>query len=164
MSLSKRSTERAAVSFKDDPGRTKQQFKKECDINQILAKFQKTGALEHVREHGGAYGDFTGLDFQTAQNIVAQGNTLFEELPSSLRKKFGTPQGFLDFVQNPDNADALEKYGLALKDGVAVARAAKPTENQSTPVKKADSSEEKADAKDELIKPAEPKKADVPAK
>ena len=34
----------------DEKSLTKQMHKKECDINNILAKYQKTGAITHLNE------------------------------------------------------------------------------------------------------------------
>ena len=94
---------------------TKQSFKDECDINNILGKFRKTGLLEHVAVHQGDYRDLSEpTDYQTALNIVLSANAAFESLPSDIRKDFGNnPAAFLEFVDNPDNADKLVEMGLA---------------------------------------------------
>lgn len=105
---------RVTVDCSGEPSRTKQSFKNECDINKIMAKFQRTGAISHLAAHGARYGDFTSQDFTEAMNTIAQVNTMFEELPSSLRDRFGNePEAFLDFVQNPDNHDEMVELGLA---------------------------------------------------
>lgn len=105
---------RVAVDFTGQTSRTKQSFKNECDINKIMAKFQKTGAVTHLAAHGARYGDFTSQDFSQAMNTIAQVNSMFEELPSTLRDRFGNdPEGFLDFVQNPDNHEEMVELGLA---------------------------------------------------
>ena len=46
--------------------RTKQSFKKECDINVIMAKYQKTGAITHFSNHQQQYGIADGQTFQDA--------------------------------------------------------------------------------------------------
>ncbi len=96
--------------------RTKQAMKEECDINMIMAKYQKTGAVTHVNEHGADYGFASGLSFQESMNLVIKAQNMFEELPSSIREKFANSPGrFLDFVQDPENADELVELGLAKK-------------------------------------------------
>lgn len=102
------------VKTKVDPvSMTKQSFKDECDINKIMAKFQKTGAIEHYAKHQPQYGDTTGIDYLDCLNVVANANTMFEELPSTIRKKFeNDPRQFLDFVQNPDNQEEMIELGL----------------------------------------------------
>ena len=37
------------------PSLTKQSFTKECDINNIMKKYQKTGAIDHVNKHEASY-------------------------------------------------------------------------------------------------------------
>ena len=69
-------------------GRTKQASRDECDINLIMAKFQKTGAISHFQKHSGSYDYATGIGFKDAMDIVAEGRSIFAELPSSLRNRF----------------------------------------------------------------------------
>ncbi len=103
---------RLSVSF-TGTGRTKQSFVKECDINNILAKYQKTGALTHLQNHGAQYGDATAVSFTEAMQIVTKAQTMFEELPSSLRTRFANdPAQFMDFVQTPGNEDEMRDLGL----------------------------------------------------
>ncbi len=94
-------------------GRTKQSFRDECDINLIMAKYQKTGAIAHVNRHGADYGFATSLDFTEAMRTVTIAQDMFLGLPSSIRSRFGNdPAAFLDFVQDADNEDELIKLGL----------------------------------------------------
>jgi len=95
---------------------TKQSFTKECDINNIVKKYQKTGALDHVNKHEGSYGFASSDDFTASMEIVAKGTTMFEELPSSIRTKFeNDPAKFLDFVQDKNNLEEMQELGLANK-------------------------------------------------
>lgn len=95
-----------------EPSLTKQEFKNETDINQILKRYQRTGALTHFAKYAPQYGDFTSTDLQQAQNLLISARNMFAELPSSIRSLTQTPEGFLDFVQNPANADKLAELGL----------------------------------------------------
>lgn len=93
---------------------TKQSFKDECNINKIMDKFQKTGAINHYTTHAPQYGDCTAVELADALNIVAQAEEMFDELPSELRKKFGNdPEQFLEFVQDPKNLEEMRELGLA---------------------------------------------------
>lgn len=107
------------VTFTCDPkSLTHQSMAPECDINKIMLKWQKTGVVEHVTEFGGQYGDFTNLpqDYQASMNAVIAAETMFQTLPSSLRKRFdNNPGAFLDFVSDKKNKEELEKLGLAKK-------------------------------------------------
>ncbi len=103
---------RVSVTF-TGTGRAKQSFKAECDINNILKKYQKTGALMHLAKHGAQYGDATAVSFTEAMQIVTDAQTMFEDLPSSLRTRFANdPAQFMDFVQTPGNEDEMRELGL----------------------------------------------------
>ena len=95
---------------------TKQAFKDECDVNQIMAKYQKTGVIDHVKRFGGDYGYADSTDFHDAMNLVADAQTMFNELPSAAREHFGNdPARFLDFVDTMDaikDRPLLEELGM----------------------------------------------------
>lgn len=79
--------------------KTKQSFKDECDINKLVDKYTKTGAISHVNKHAGSYGYASAADFTESMQIVAKGQTMFQELPSKIRTKFDNdPAKFLEFV------------------------------------------------------------------
>ncbi len=106
---------RVGITF-PKKGRTKQSMQKECDINNIIGKYQKTGALTHFANRGAEYQDITPVEFHQAMNIVVGAQQLFDELPSTIRKKFGNnPETFLEFVQDPENADDMAHLGLTEK-------------------------------------------------
>jgi len=103
---------KVSITFPAD-GRTKQSFKSECDINTIMARYMKTGLLEHVRKDVGRYADVSGADFFEAQNLVAGANSMFFSLPSHIREQFeNNPGVFLEFMENPANAQKATEMGL----------------------------------------------------
>lgn len=119
---------RVRVSFPADEGRTRQEMTKECDINRIMARFDKTGAMEHVNKHAASYGDFDALDFHSALNLLKRTEQMFAELPADLRRDFGEdPAAFLSYVQDPANLEVLEKRGL-LREGNSVQLAREASE------------------------------------
>ena len=96
-----------------DKSLTKQSFTDECDINKIMARFEKTGVIEHANEHQGQYGDFTVSDYHSALNAVIAAQDSFNSLPAKIRARFkNDPSEFLDFVNNPDNVQELRDMGL----------------------------------------------------
>lgn len=96
-------------------GRTKQSFKAECDINNIMAKYQKTGLVEFVNKHQPQYGDVTGFDFQASMNQVIAAQAMFDALPSSVRKRFhNDPAEFVAFMD--DESQLEESYRLGLRE------------------------------------------------
>ena len=89
-------------------GRTKQSFKDETDVNNIIKKHTRMGTLSHLEQWGGNYGDFSDFDFQDAQNQIANANSMFEKLPSGIRNEFqNSPERFFNYVNDPDNKDNL---------------------------------------------------------
>ena len=92
---------------------TKQSMSAECDINNIMKKYQKTGAISHTARHGGDYGFASSDSFHESMLIVVKAQEMFEDLPSSLRSRFGNdPGNLLDFVQDDDNLEEMVKLGL----------------------------------------------------
>lgn len=92
---------------------TEQHHKKECDVNLIIQKYDKTGLIQHISKFEGKFGDMTGLDFTTAQQQVANALSMFEELPANIKKRFKqSPAALLEFMENPANRDEAIKLGL----------------------------------------------------
>lgn len=106
------STARQPQDF-SGPGRTKQAFKDECDINQIMARYKKTGAITHYARYQGEYGFAPAVDFREALETVRRGGEMFSELPADVRRRFDNdPAKFLEFVQEPANAAEMADLGL----------------------------------------------------
>ncbi len=101
-------------TFCEGPSETKQSFQDETDINNVLAKYQKTGLIDHVRDHGGVYADMPGYDdFHHAMNVVTDAQQMFNDLPATVRRRFGNdPSEFLEFVADEGNRDELIKLGV----------------------------------------------------
>jgi phage internal scaffolding protein len=111
---------RVSISFLDEEGnpavgRTEQHHKSECDIDNIIRKYDKTGLISHVNTAVAQYGDFTEVnEYQESLNMVINAQNAFMELPSEIRKRFGNDPGeFFEFATDPDNHDELVKLGLA---------------------------------------------------
>ena len=97
-----------------------QQFKDDADINSIMRRFHKTGAIDHVAAHQPRYGFANSQTLHEAMNIVAQADSMFADLPSPLKRKFnGNPAELLEFVQDPANEAEAKELGLALSDEAA---------------------------------------------
>jgi len=95
------------------PGRTKQSFKDECDINTIMRRYQATGELPNINTLEPQYLDATGFDYQEHQNFIAGANSMFHQLPSAVRTRFGnSPAEFLDFCSHEKNRPELAEMGL----------------------------------------------------
>lgn len=97
---------------------TKQAFRNECDINNILKTYANTGVITHLNTNQPSYMDLTNIDPDYLQtlNSINSASDSFLQLPALLRKKFDNdPLTFLSFVTNPANADELVNLGLATK-------------------------------------------------
>lgn len=99
----------------EKPSLTVQADKDKCCINNIMARWRKTGLVDHITAHRGQYGDFaSGADFTAAMNVVAAATQSFGQLPAELRKRFSNdPAEFLNFVSDESNFDEMVKMGLA---------------------------------------------------
>lgn len=99
------------------PSLTKQSFRDECDINVIMGRYLRTGVLDFVSKHQPQYMDTTGMDFQRAMLVVAESQTMFNDLPSNIRTQFeNNPAKFLDFCHDPKNLPEMAKMGLLRPD------------------------------------------------
>lgn len=94
---------------------TQQHFKDECDINRILAKYEKTGLLTHVSRYGGRYEDLpSDIDYQKSLHVMMEAEEAFMSLPSNVRRRFDNdPEAFLRFVGDPANENEIIEMGLA---------------------------------------------------
>lgn len=114
--------ESVSVDFSGENGvsRTQQHFKKECDINEILRSFKRTGVCDHVSSGKPMYGDFTAYpDFQQMQDTLVEATRAFEALPASLRDRFGNdPRNLVAFVMDENNRAEAEKLGLVARKEV----------------------------------------------
>lgn len=108
-----RKSNRRRTTIDFDPekeGRTEQQHVKACDINTIMAKYQKTGVIDHVNKYAARYGDIEPITFFDAQNIVADAKTQFEELPAYIRDQFENDVGqYLELMTTDEGVDQLKK-------------------------------------------------------
>jgi len=97
--------------------RTQQQFISECDINNILKKYEQTSLLTPVNRSQGKYGDFTNVtDYQTALDKLMSAQDTFNSLPSSIRKRFqNDPALLIEFVNDDKNKNEAIELGLIEK-------------------------------------------------
>ena len=102
----------------EKPSRTQQQFKEECDINNILARYQKTGTIAHLMKSEPQYGDFSSMpDYLEAMQLVEVAHEQFMALPAKLRDQLqNDPARFLDWVNDDANLDQMVDLGLAKRN------------------------------------------------
>lgn len=93
---------------------TKQSFKAECDINNILKQYSKTGVINHVQSARPTYDDLPdAIDYQQSLNTLMEADQAFAGLPASVRNRFGnSPAAFLDALGDPAQEDYLREIGV----------------------------------------------------
>jgi len=101
------------------PSLTKQSFRDECDINNILRQFNVTGQLPAGSVQP-QYGDFSGItDYQSALNAVMAAQDSFLQLPAKVRAKFDNdPALFVEFASDEANRDEMKALGLLHEETV----------------------------------------------
>lgn len=111
--FSKRIPEQLRFNLDEFPSRTQQSFKKQCDVNQIIARFQKTGELNHVRDGASVYMECTQIDFQDCMDRIVRAEEHFMSLPSKVRERFGNSvSNLLDFMSDEKNFEEAKALGL----------------------------------------------------
>jgi len=110
------------------PTRTQQSFRDDCDINNILRKFNVTGQLP-LNGVQPQYGDFSGVtDYQSALNAVMAAQDSFLALPAKVRSRFDNdPALFVEFASDEANKEEMKAMGL-LSPQAAVAALSSPSE------------------------------------
>lgn len=104
----------SAITFEGN-GRTKQSMKDECDVNLIVANYDRTGMLTHINESAGLYMDVSEVgDYRTALDNVLAVESVFMKLPSATRAALNNdPALYLDLVSDPEaNRATLVDLGL----------------------------------------------------
>ena len=100
-------------TINDEPTLAQQQFKDECDINNIVKNYSQTGVLP-VSQKVGAFLDVSNVsDYQEALHTVYEAQRAFDALPSNIRSRFeNDPNQLLAFIEDDANKDEALKLGL----------------------------------------------------
>lgn len=106
-------TKRVAT-INEEPTMTQQHLKEKVNVNSIMAKYRKTGLIDHVRKNPGVYMDLTELpDYQTALQTVIRAQDTFETIPANIRLKFDNdPSKLIAFLSDDKNYDEAAALGL----------------------------------------------------
>jgi len=102
-----------------EPSLTKQSFREEADINNIVNRLLRGELVNNLNEKPLQYGDVSEItDYHTSLNQVKAAENLFMQIPAEIRVQFNNDPGqFVDFVNDPKNSDALIEMGLATRKG-----------------------------------------------
>lgn len=105
---------RATAISEWGPSRTKQSEAPAADINNIVARFRKTGTLTHIASAMPQYGDYSNVDgYKEAVDQVMAAEAKFMELPPDIRAHVGNNvQNFIEFYEDEENLDYLVEKNL----------------------------------------------------
>lgn len=97
-----------------EESKTQQQFKDDCDVNKIMAKYVKDGFISHVAKKPGVYADLSSAkDYHESMLVISDATSAFNQMPSKLRERFNNdPAKLLAFLENPNNKEEAIKLGL----------------------------------------------------
>ncbi len=97
----------------DETSMTTQHLKNDVDINEIVARFHRTGYLQSPDAEPD-YLDCTDfVDYQASLDQVLEIGEYFKSLPSSVRHRFeNSPSSMVQFLSDPANRDEAVKLGL----------------------------------------------------
>jgi len=102
--------------FTEGPSLTRQEFADECDINNIMQRYDAylSDPMKSVREP--IYYDFTKMPdtLMGAMDVILQAQDAFMSMPAKVRKEFDNdPAAFADFASDPANLEQMREWGLA---------------------------------------------------
>lgn len=99
------------------PSLTKQAFKGECELRNVMARYTKHGIPPQQNRGAPAFGDFTDIeDYHSAVNQLRAAQDQFDALPSRLRDRFNnSPAELLMFILNGANREEAIDLGLIPK-------------------------------------------------
>lgn len=120
--FTERSHRSPKVDFSNSPSLSRQEFKDEADVNNLLKRYQLTGdfydplKLSRVSAKP-LFGDFTHFtDFQACQNALIEAQNAFSSLPVKVRQKFGhDPAKLIEWLADDANREEAIELGLIEK-------------------------------------------------
>lgn len=105
-------------TINDLPSRTQKQYKDDVDVNKIMARYKKTGQINHLRNAAqGTYMDLTQIpDLLTARLQILQAESAFQNIPPELRLKFqNKPENLIAYLKDSKNHEEAIHLGLMVK-------------------------------------------------
>lgn len=98
-----------------DDGMTRQEFRDECDINVLMATYERTGIMNWFNPGSPQYLDVSDVpDLMQANAVMERASAAFMQLNAKIRREFDNdPVKFVEFAQDPANLSRMREWGLA---------------------------------------------------
>lgn len=103
------------VDCSNIPSATRQEFADDCDINKLMAQYEKSGILPTVNVAAPRYLDVSDVpDLRSALDTLHEATTAFMTLPATVRREFDNDaMKFVEFAQNSENLPKMREWNLA---------------------------------------------------
>lgn len=127
---------------------TKQSFKDQCNITNIICQYDKTGLTTHINEKTPQNIDHTQIPaYQDTLNFVTHINQQFDQLPQEIKERFKTKEDLSQFISDPKNYSEAQKLGLLPQSqGDGLGQPTEPASPSLDDEAKADSKPKKQDS------------------
>ncbi|ALS03674.1 VP3 [Gokushovirus WZ-2015a] len=99
----------------DLPSQTRQEFAEECDINTIMAGYERTGVISHMNRREPMYVDLSEMPDNLADTLsmLESATAAFMSLPAKARAEFDNDAvKWVDFASDPRNNAKMVEWGL----------------------------------------------------
>lgn len=117
-----------------EPTLTQQQFKEQCDINNIIKQYAQTGELPLSKKVGQFLDVSNVQDYQTALNTVYEAQHAFDALPSNIRSRFeNDPNQLIAFIEDDANHEEALQLGLLSNTAQSKIQKQTPQTTQTAP-------------------------------
>lgn len=106
-------SDRVACVVETSNDHAQQHFAAECNINNIIARYFKTGELP-LNKREPVYIEVPSMEYKTMCDLVRNLTSAYDSLPRKLRDEIGGAANFVEFVLDSDHVDILVEHGLAV--------------------------------------------------
>lgn len=105
----------AVAHGNDEPSMTRQEFAADCDINVLMAHYEKNAIVPPQNKLQPQYFDASSVpDFRDALDIAREAQDAFMRVPAVVRKELDNDvYKFVEYAQDEGNLEQLRKWGLA---------------------------------------------------
>lgn len=100
------------IDIPPEEDQTQAHFEKQCNINNIVANYQKTGVLPTALIRDYQFGE-VGPDLIQSLNKIKAAKEQFMQMPAKIREHFqNDPDQFMRFLADPDNYEKAKSLGI----------------------------------------------------